>query len=291
MKTIKILLITVCLMTVYSKLNKDYVEIAVNCGGDQYIDSEGILYQKDNYFDNGIESDYGLNYDITNTEDMDLYQTERWHSDTFTYSMPVKTQGKYILILKFSEVYFGNKGEKVFDIAIGKKIVIKDVDIFERVGKAAAHDEFVEFELKDDKVYINRSEVPGAYDSKSKQLKVRFVKGSKDNPKINAILLYRGDINDTEFAEKKKKQEEINKKKLQEAKKHLLIEMRHHPDDIYNEEDILSMDDSVLFKEGPSLFHIFFTINGAYIIVSFGIMILFNYLIDQVEGQYTSKRR
>ncbi len=152
------------------------------------------LLIQDKYFDAGVSSDYGLNYDISNTKDMDLYQTERWYSETFTYSVPVKEPGKYVLILKFSEVYFNSPNEKVFDVALGRKTVLKDVDIFALVGKAVAHDEYVEFELKDDKIYVNKSEAAGAYEPKNKLLKIKFVKGAKDNPKINAILLYKGDI-------------------------------------------------------------------------------------------------
>ena len=125
---------------------------------------------------------------------MDLYQTERWHSDTFTYSVPFKENGKFVIILKFSEVYFNNAGEKVFDVALGRKTVLKDIDIFASVGKAAAHDEYIEFELKNDVVYVNGAEARGAYEPKNKLLKIKFLKGSKDNPKINAILIFKGDI-------------------------------------------------------------------------------------------------
>jgi hypothetical protein len=219
---------------------------------------------------------------------MDLYQTERWHSDTLTYSLPLKNPGKYVLILKFSEVYFTGPDEKVFDIAIGKKIVIKDLDIFSKVGKAAAHDEFAEFELKNDKIYLGKTEAPGAYDAKSKQLKIKFLKGSKDNPKINAILIYRGDVRDTDFAEKKKKLEEINRKKLQEAKKSLLIEKRHHPDEIYDEDAVLNEDDNVLLKEEPGILSLFFTVNGMYILLSLAVFLLLNNGLDVFEPR--SKR-
>jgi hypothetical protein len=177
-----------------SALDKEKVTFAINCGGDEYTSEDGIKYEKDAYYDAGVSSDYGLNYDINNTKDMDIYQTERWHTDTFTYSIPLKEPGKYILILKFSEVYFSAANEKVFDVALGRKAVIRGLDVFAAVGKAAAHDEFVEFELKDDKIYFNRAEAQGAYDASNKLLKVKFVKGAKDNPKINAIVLYKGDI-------------------------------------------------------------------------------------------------
>ena len=106
---------------IQAKLKKESVVYAINCGGDEYTDEDGIIYQKDNYFDGGISSDHGLNYDISNTKDMELYQTERWHSDTLTYTIPLKESGKFVLILKFSEVYFGSPNEKVFDVALGKK--------------------------------------------------------------------------------------------------------------------------------------------------------------------------
>lgn len=99
------------------------------------------------------------------------------------------------MVLKFSEVYFNAVDEKVFDVALGKEIILKDLDIFARVGKAMAHDEYIVFEIQNGKVIINKREISGAYDESSKILKLKFVKGAKDNPKINAILLIKGDIN------------------------------------------------------------------------------------------------
>jgi len=43
---------------------------AINCGGDQYIDSNGIIYEKDNYYNGGTSSDLGLSYNIKNTEEI-----------------------------------------------------------------------------------------------------------------------------------------------------------------------------------------------------------------------------
>jgi len=214
---------------------------------------------------------------------MELYQTERWHSDTLTYSIPLKEPGKYVLILKFSEVYFTSPDEKVFDVALGKKIIIKNLDIFYTVGKASAHDEYAEIELKDNKIFLGKIEAPGAYDSNSKQLKIKFLKGSRDNPKINAILLYKGDVNDTDFAERKKKLDEANRKKLQEAKKVILIEKRHHPDEIYDEDAILNQEDNLLLKDEPGIFNIFFTVYGGYILISLSIFLLLNYILESNE--------
>lgn len=107
--------------------------------------------------------------------------------------------GKFVVILKFSEVYFNDAGDKVFDVALGKKVVIKDLDIFAKVGKAAAHDEYIQAELRDDKVYVNGEEAPSAFEAKNKLLRVRFVKGRADNAKINAILVVKGDLKGNNF--------------------------------------------------------------------------------------------
>lgn len=106
----------------------------------------------------------------------------------------MKEAGKYVLILKFSEVYFQAANEKVFDVALGRKTILKNLDIFATVGKATAYDEYVEFELKNDKIYHNNGEVSDAYDTQKKAIKIRFLKGPRDNPKINAIVILKGTI-------------------------------------------------------------------------------------------------
>lgn len=106
----------------------------------------------------------------------------------------MKSEGKYVLILKFSEVYFKAADEKVFDVALGDKIILKNLDIFSMVGKAAAYDEYVEIELKNNKIIHNKVEAENAYDSDKKALIIRFIKGPKDNPKINGIVILEGTI-------------------------------------------------------------------------------------------------
>ena len=90
------------------------VMYAVNCGGGKHTDRFGIRYTGD---DNpmGIPSDFGLNLAIgrVHPEDMVLYQTERYHTGSFSYSTSLDGDGDYFLILKFAEVYFGGSGQKV----------------------------------------------------------------------------------------------------------------------------------------------------------------------------------
>lgn len=67
----------------------------------------------------------------------------------------MKQPGKYVLILKFSEVYFNSAGEKIFDVALGNVKVVNQLDIYSKVGKATAYDEYIEFEFKNGKIYYD----------------------------------------------------------------------------------------------------------------------------------------
>lgn len=88
------------------------------------------------------------------TDDSRPYQTERWSNENFKYILPLKQPGKYVLILKFSEVYFNSAGEKIFDIGLGNVKVVNKLDIFAKAGKATAYNEYIEMELKNGKIYF-----------------------------------------------------------------------------------------------------------------------------------------
>lgn len=92
----------------------DRVIWAVNCGGDEHIDSHGVRYQRDACTD-GTASDYGRRYSFRRVpkEDEVLYQTERYHNKNFAYHVPIPTNGDYVLVLKFAEVWFTTKNAKV----------------------------------------------------------------------------------------------------------------------------------------------------------------------------------
>ena len=262
------------------KIDVTKVIAAINCGGNEYLDSNGVKYEADNYYNGGSSSDHGLSYSIKNTDDGELYQTERWSYETLTYSLPLKPtiNGKYVLVLKFSEVYFNNRREKIFNVALGKENIIKDLDIYAKVGKAEAYDEYIEFEIRNKQVYYKNKNCNKALDGDN--LILNFLKGKADNPKINAILLIKGTLKDTDFSEKKKKDEENRKKKMKQLKREELINLRHDADELYDEEQL--SDENFTVKKDTGFFSIFITPLGIYIggsLVLFGIL---NYLIDKI---------
>uniref|UniRef100_A0A023GP25 Putative receptor-like serine/threonine kinase n=1 Tax=Amblyomma triste TaxID=251400 RepID=A0A023GP25_AMBTT len=168
---------------------------AINAGGEEHVDIHGIRYKRDPLFGKvGTASDYGklLVIGRAHKNDHILYQTERYHTATFGYEIPVNKDGDYVLVLKFCEVYFDSSGRKVFDVVLnGQHTVVADLDIHARVGRGVAHDEYIAFSIKGNKLRINGEE--STHDGK---IKVEFIKGYRDNPKINAIYVMRGTLDD-----------------------------------------------------------------------------------------------
>ncbi|ODM95398.1 Malectin [Orchesella cincta] len=169
---------------------------AVNAGGDSHTDIYGVTYQKDPATQ-GVASDHGMRMSIDRAHPNDeiLYQTERYSPSTFGYDIPVKEDGKYVLVLKFSEVYFRGPNQKIFDVVLNSRHkIVSDLDIFGNVGYATAHDEIIPFEV----LYNGKTLLVGSHSSDIRKEKIRldFVKGSADNPKINAFYVAKASIED-----------------------------------------------------------------------------------------------
>ncbi|BFZ18208.1 hypothetical protein BsWGS_21247 [Bradybaena similaris] len=167
---------------------------AVNCGGDEHTDSQGVHYQADS-LDVGQSSDYGRSLYIQRVgpQDQILYQTERYHVNTFGYDLPVNKDGDYVLVLKFSEVWFAAPNQKVFDVVLnGEHTIVSELDIFARVGRGVAHDEIIPFSIRAGKLHVNdeTSQLDG------NKVLLEFIKGDLDNPKVNAIYVMKGMVDD-----------------------------------------------------------------------------------------------
>jgi len=143
----------------------------------------------------GTASDFGKQLDIQRAPEQDkaLYQTERYHHSTFGYDIPISEDGDYVLILKFSEVYFDAPNMKVFDVVLnGDHTVVQELDIFQRVGRGVAHDEVVPLSIRGGRLGYRGDES----DIQGGKIRVEFIKGYRDNPKVNAILVLKGDLED-----------------------------------------------------------------------------------------------
>ncbi|CAH8457943.1 unnamed protein product [Schistosoma rodhaini] len=167
---------------------------AVNCGGPKHIDSHGVEYKAD-FLDMGTASDYGRSFAINRVPSADhiIYQTERYHNEDFSYPIPITSDGEYILTLKFSEVWFTERYQKVFNVHIQNSLpLVQNLDIFGQVGFATAFDLNVPLKIKDGVIYIKENTVTIDDD----HFTVDFIKTQFDNPKINAIVVTKGSIED-----------------------------------------------------------------------------------------------
>lgn len=182
--------------TLISVDSSDPIIYAVNCGGDAHTDVLGIRYEKDPLHGKiGIASDYGKRLLIGRIppEDHILYQTERYHTNTFGYDIPITSDGDYVLVLKFCEVYFNAPNQKVFDVVLnGEHMIVSDLDIFDKVGRGFAHDEYIPFRVNKGRMIYNEEES----DIRGGKIRVEFIKGNKDNPKINAIYVVKSRLED-----------------------------------------------------------------------------------------------
>lgn len=182
--------------------------------------------------------------------------TERHADDTFYYDIPLKSPGKYVLISNFAEMWFADRGKRVFDIRMGDCVGQSQVDIFSEVGKYAAYDSYVEFTMQGDSVFINGKACNGAI--QNGKLRVHYTKIGIDNPKVDGIILYKGGLEETDFAEipqmrrdwerkqideRRKKEEERMKKEESQIKRKEKKKIRNDDYDDYAEdyEDIENM--------------------------------------------------
>lgn len=189
------LLLFSCLLSYLNPTDSARAIWALNAGGGPHRSVDGVAYNGDVADMPGTMSDHGVQHipllARVHPQDRILYQTERYHYDNFGYNIPIHRNGDYVISLKFSEVYFRSSNQKVFDVRLNNQPVIVGLDIYSKVGYGTAHDEYVPFRIQDNSLLIGDYKL--AFDG---NLFLEFVKTPYDNPKVNAIVLYEGTIND-----------------------------------------------------------------------------------------------
>ncbi|GGB83617.1 hypothetical protein GCM10011325_08960 [Dyadobacter sediminis] len=82
--------------------------VRINAGGGAYTTADGKVFEADKY-NGGLDRTNTIgNFDILKTEDDELYRSER-SAQSFSYNIPV-TNGEYVVVLHFAEIYFGAPG-------------------------------------------------------------------------------------------------------------------------------------------------------------------------------------
>ena len=147
-----------------------FEEVLINCGGDAYTDTEGRIWEADQYFTSGKVYTVGTEVNIMDTVEDPLYRSERYGE--FTYEIPLLELGDYQVILHFAEIYHSSVGARQFDVLV-EGTTISNVDIVEQAGGG--------------NVALKR-EVP-AVPVTDGSLSLQFLADEPmlDNPKISAI--------------------------------------------------------------------------------------------------------
>lgn len=80
---------------------------------------------------------------------------------------------------------------QVFDVVLNRQHeIVSNLDIFAQVGRGTAHDEYVFFTVSRGKLHYKDQ----VSEIRNNVIRLEFIKGSYDNPKINAFALFKGDI-------------------------------------------------------------------------------------------------
>jgi gluconolactonase len=127
--------------------------VRINVGSSEaFTDAKGNEWLPDQGFEGGdVIERAGL--DIENTENDELYRSERYSMESFSYEEP---NGKYEVKLHFAETFEGiyGEGERVFSFTVNGK-EFKDFDVWAKAGGGLkAYVETVPVDVTDGKVTI-----------------------------------------------------------------------------------------------------------------------------------------
>ncbi len=150
-------------------------ECRINVGGDRWIDSQGKDWlpdkiYRDGYGYLGLSATFTSNEAISGTGNAHIYQSERYKLFGYRVDVP---NGHYEIILHFAEIYYDRPGARLMDIKIEGVPVLKNLDIFDRVGKNAALR--LVFNTKDLGIPITDRRVDIAFENKVDDTKLSAV--------------------------------------------------------------------------------------------------------------------
>ena len=110
---------------------QSFTPIRVNSGGDQYVDSQGVVWAADNGFI-GAASRESTAMGITGTLSPGIYQSGRF-ARVILYSFSVPN-GTYTVNLRFAEIHWTMAGQRIFSVAINNRWVLANFDLIAQAG-------------------------------------------------------------------------------------------------------------------------------------------------------------
>jgi hypothetical protein len=159
-------------------------QMKINCGGPAL---EGFVADTEFNGGNAYASGEKVDANVAGSVPTGIYESERWGD--CTYSIPVKPLPDghtYTVRLHFVETKFKAAGLRRFNVELNGSRILTDLDIVQEAGGSG------KFLVK---------EFTGISPDEEGELVIRFIRGSADQPKINAI-----EISDTGFVNAAKKE-------------------------------------------------------------------------------------
>ncbi len=109
--------------------------VFINCGNSKnYTDLHGNVWISDKGLYNTGAKRYATRKSISNTDNQEIYQTERW-GKVLKYTIPLAL-GEYFLSLHFAEIFSGSfrVDARVFSVSVQDEIIADHLDVYERAG-------------------------------------------------------------------------------------------------------------------------------------------------------------
>ncbi|MFN3873358.1 MAG: family 16 glycosylhydrolase [Ignavibacterium sp.] len=145
--------------------------LKINCAGTAvlgYLADQEFTLTSDYGFMDGSNSTYSNSLQINNTDEDEIYRSEKYGMVTYNVRLH---NGTYNVKLMFAENYFTQPGKRIYDVYVEGNRVLQDFDIFSLVGNNTAY-------VKDvNNVLITDGE-----------LNIHFA-AKNDNPLINGIVI------------------------------------------------------------------------------------------------------
>jgi Malectin domain len=166
---------------------------AINCGGADFVDTDGHQYSKDTNFSSGSFASIWNNRSMTMSDvsevNRPLYLYFRYTSapTVLKYRVPVTGDGTYVLLLKFSDTENQKENDHVFNVTMNGQPILKYFDIYKLNGKGIS-DAVVKFQVCDGFLVLPPME-PTAFGN---MLELGF-HPVKQVASVDAILLLKGD--------------------------------------------------------------------------------------------------
>ncbi|CAD8085519.1 unnamed protein product [Paramecium sonneborni] len=185
---------------------------AIDCGNYmRYHSFNGIKYKSDRFFQGSSQFiDYNNKIEIIQikeTLDQDIFQTQR-QGFNFFYQLPLNMNSSeiqnFILMLDFAELQYSNSNERIFEVYLGNKLIIANLDIYKEVGRETALTIEIHFQIQGQEAFYKDELLLGAINKKN-ELIIRL-KAIKNQASIAGIIL--------KFGGKQNNQSDVEERKI-----------------------------------------------------------------------------